>query len=57
MFYLRLLENWFAASETATKSIDHILIGYGIRNDYDLIIKPNTGPGFLNAWNRYNDPY
>ena len=48
MYYIRLLENFMLGVS------DH---SWTIRQFYNEEIRPNTGPGFLNAWNYYIDPY
>ena len=48
MYYVRLLENFMlSVSDYA----------WTVRQFYNKEIRPYVGPGFLNAWNYYIDPY
>lgn len=47
MFYIRFLENWMVAGVSGKKLVDI----------YNQDVEPNVGPGFLNVWKYYEEPY
>ena len=57
MFYLRLLENWALTVNAELGPSNGYVANYVVRRKYETEIYPNVGPGFINAWNRYVNPF
>lgn len=53
MYWLRLLENLIIGSSDN----DDLSLCVWHKEFYDERIRYNVGPGFLNAWFRYQDPF